>query len=145
MCCNFRPPNPSPSCGGASISSACGVAADWARPDEVRRGVAGRAVTRSWLELLRTLGREPPLLAWADSWAATNGTTASTLVAAATRAPAQRLAGHGTSSVRIRRWIHGDPGGAAVRKLSDEQVRRKAVRQLEGLGYQVTITPWQGA
>jgi len=41
--------------------------------------------------------------------------------------------------------FYDDPGGAAVRRLSDEQMRRKAVRQLEALGYQVNITPQQGA
>jgi transposase len=36
--------------------------------------------------------------------------------------------------------LYDDPGGEAVRRLSDEQLRRKAIRQLETLGYQVSIT-----
>jgi transposase len=41
--------------------------------------------------------------------------------------------------------LYDDPGGEAVRRLSDEQLRRKAIRQLETLGYQVSITPHAAA
>ncbi len=39
--------------------------------------------------------------------------------------------------------LYDDPGAAAVRKTSDEQLRRRAVRQLETLGYRVTVEPRQ--
>jgi transposase len=39
--------------------------------------------------------------------------------------------------------LYDDPGAAAVRKTSDEQLRRRAVRQLEALGYRVTVEPRQ--
>jgi transposase len=37
--------------------------------------------------------------------------------------------------------VYEDPGAAVLRKTTDEQVRRRAVRQLESLGLQVTIQP----
>src|SRR3954471_4839275 len=37
--------------------------------------------------------------------------------------------------------LYEDPGAAVLRKTTDEQVRRRAVRQLESLGLQVTIQP----
>lgn len=37
--------------------------------------------------------------------------------------------------------LYQDPGAEAVRKTSDQQLRRRAVRQLEALGYQVTVQP----
>ncbi|MCA1702440.1 MAG: transposase, partial [Actinobacteria bacterium] len=40
--------------------------------------------------------------------------------------------------------LYDDPGGAALRKTTNEQVRRRAVRQLEALGYQVSVTPRHG-
>jgi transposase len=40
--------------------------------------------------------------------------------------------------------LYDDPGAAAVRKTTDEQLRRRAVRQLQALGYQVTIAPTTG-
>ncbi len=39
--------------------------------------------------------------------------------------------------------LYDDPGAAAVRKTSDEQLRRRAVHQLETLGYRVTVEPRQ--
>jgi transposase len=42
--------------------------------------------------------------------------------------------------------VYQDPGAAVLRKTTDEQVRRRALRQLEALGLQVTIQPQhQGA
>jgi transposase len=40
--------------------------------------------------------------------------------------------------------LYDDPGAAAVRKTTDEQLRRRAVGQLEALGYQVTVQPREG-
>ncbi|MBP2329290.1 hypothetical protein JOF56_009675 [Kibdelosporangium banguiense] len=40
--------------------------------------------------------------------------------------------------------LYDDPGGAALRKTTQEQARRRAVRQLEALGYRVTIAPREG-
>jgi transposase len=40
--------------------------------------------------------------------------------------------------------LYEDPGGGALRKTTDEQVRRRAVRQLEALGYRVTVEPQGG-
>ena len=37
--------------------------------------------------------------------------------------------------------VYEDPGAAVLRKTTDEQVRRRAVRQLEALGLQVIIQP----
>jgi len=37
--------------------------------------------------------------------------------------------------------VYEDPGAAVLRKATDDQVRRRAVRQLESLGLQVTIQP----
>lgn len=39
--------------------------------------------------------------------------------------------------------LYDDPGAAALRKTTDEQLRRRAVRQLETLGFQVTVQPRQ--
>jgi transposase len=40
--------------------------------------------------------------------------------------------------------LYDDPGADALRKTSSEQTRRRAVRQLEALGYKVTIEPGPG-
>ena len=40
--------------------------------------------------------------------------------------------------------LYDDPGATAVRKSTDEQQRRRAIRQLEALGLTVTVTPKQG-
>jgi transposase len=40
--------------------------------------------------------------------------------------------------------LYDDPGADALRKTSSEQLRRRAVRQLEALGYKVTIEPGSG-
>jgi hypothetical protein len=37
--------------------------------------------------------------------------------------------------------LYDAPGAAAVRKSTDEQQRRRAIRQLEALGLTVTVTP----
>jgi transposase len=40
--------------------------------------------------------------------------------------------------------LYDDPGAAALAKNNHEQLRRRAIRQLESLGYQVTVEPHQG-
>lgn len=40
--------------------------------------------------------------------------------------------------------LYDDPGAAAVRKTTDEQQRRRAIRQLEALGLTVTVQPREG-
>jgi hypothetical protein len=40
--------------------------------------------------------------------------------------------------------LYDDPGAAAVRKSTEEQQRRRAIRQLEALGLTVTVTPKEG-
>jgi hypothetical protein len=37
--------------------------------------------------------------------------------------------------------LYDDPGAAALSTNNHEQLRRRAIRQLESLGYQVTIEP----
>ena len=37
--------------------------------------------------------------------------------------------------------LYDDPGAAALCKNNHEQLRRRAIRQLESLGYQVTVKP----
>ena len=37
--------------------------------------------------------------------------------------------------------LYDDPGAAALHKNNHEQRRRRAVRQLEALGYQATVKP----
>jgi hypothetical protein len=51
-----------------------------------------------------------------------------------------------THKIRVIAWhllstgtLYEDPGAAVLRKTTDEQVRRRAVRPLESLGLQVTI------
>jgi hypothetical protein len=39
--------------------------------------------------------------------------------------------------------LYDDPGAAALSNNNHEQLRRRAIRQLESLGYQVTIEPHQ--
>ena len=41
--------------------------------------------------------------------------------------------------VRVRRGRFEDPGAGVVRKTSEEQQRRRAIRQLEALGLTVTV------
>ena len=40
--------------------------------------------------------------------------------------------------------LYDDPGAAAVRRNTDEQQRRRAIRQLEALGLKVTVEPREG-
>jgi transposase len=40
--------------------------------------------------------------------------------------------------------LYEDPGGAALCKNNHEQLRHRAIRQLEALGYQVTVKPREG-
>jgi transposase len=40
--------------------------------------------------------------------------------------------------------LYDDPGAAALCKNNHEQLRRRAIRQLESLGYQVTVKPREG-
>ena len=40
--------------------------------------------------------------------------------------------------------LYDDPGPAAVSKVSQEQQRRRAIRQLEALGLTVTVEPREG-
>ncbi|MGH2657995.1 MAG: IS110 family transposase [Actinomycetota bacterium] len=40
--------------------------------------------------------------------------------------------------------LYEDPGAGALRKATDDQLRRRAVRQLEALGYRVTVEPAEG-
>jgi transposase len=40
--------------------------------------------------------------------------------------------------------LYDDPGPAAVSKVSQEQQRRRAIRQLEALGLTVTVQPREG-
>jgi hypothetical protein len=40
--------------------------------------------------------------------------------------------------------LYDDPGAAAVSKTSEEQQRRRAIRQLEALGLAVTVQPREG-
>ena len=40
--------------------------------------------------------------------------------------------------------LYDDPGAAALSKNNHEQLRRRAIRQLESLGYQVTVEPREG-
>jgi transposase len=40
--------------------------------------------------------------------------------------------------------LHEDPGAAALHTTTDEQMRRRAARQLEALGYHVTVQPREG-
>jgi transposase len=37
--------------------------------------------------------------------------------------------------------LYDDPGTAALHKRNYEQLRRRAIHQLEALGYQVTVKP----
>ena len=41
--------------------------------------------------------------------------------------------------------VYQDPGAEVIHNVTDEQLRRRAVRQLEGLGYTVNIQPGSAA
>ena len=40
--------------------------------------------------------------------------------------------------------LYDDPGASAVRRSTEEQQRRRAIRQLEALGLKVTVEPRKG-
>ena len=40
--------------------------------------------------------------------------------------------------------LYDDPGAAAVSEVSQDQQRRRAIRQLEALGLTVTVQPREG-
>ena len=40
--------------------------------------------------------------------------------------------------------LYDDPGAASLRRNTEEQQRRRAIRQLEALGLKVTVEPREG-